>query len=232
MQILASGRAAGARGRVGVLAIRLGLTILLGAALGANVAAQQPPRFITALAVGWNGMPRVWNSACGGVVAPYDDHVKDPSFELRAARHVATRLSIEARAGVHTPVDLRSCVQIVPPHPDGLAVDRVYPNHDGNASVATDLRLRYEPRAGLVVSGGGGYLWAMHAPYLAIGPGIRVGGRVRLLADGDWLVGRFPYELLTTEWANNALIHLGERVGTHEWRSVVGVRLGVELRVR
>ncbi len=85
------------------------------------------------------------------------------------------------------------------------------------------------------MAAGAGWLWAAHAPYVAVSPGIRAGGRVRFLADVDLALARFPYDFISGEYVNGidgGILTVLSRSSEHEWRTLVSVRAGVEVRVR
>ena len=195
-----------------------------------SLSAQDSSRPALGFALGLNGMPRVWVSECGYYTAPFDDLARDFTAELRGSQPVARHFSLEGRATLHGFMSFRECAAIIPTHPDGIANSRAYPSQ-GTGTLATDLRLRWDDDDQLAVSAGGGWLWAMHAPYVAVGPGLRLGQRVRFLLDGEYLLGRFPYHAVVTDWRSNTPT-LVVSTETHEWRSLVGVRAGVEVRIK
>ena len=214
--------------------IRLLRAVALAAVASAPVlarplAAQRPGGPAFGFVVGLGRVPSAQESYCGQPVAW---HARGVLAEARAALPLGHHLSLEGRISAQNKVDLRTCGGIYPTVPDGTYASRAY-RLRGDGFAGTDLRLRYDvPRLPVVLMAGAGQLWGLRAPYVALGPGLRLGGRVRLILDGDALLARVPCDDLLTQWRGGVPVAVLSRVRSGEWRAVGGLRLGVELRLR
>ncbi len=188
--------------------------------------AQQPRRPSLGFVVGLGRVPSARDSYCGH---PVPWHARGVLAEGRVAVPLGRRFSLEGRLSAQSKVDLRTCAGTYPVVPDGTYSTREY-DLDGDGFAGADLRLRYDvPRVPLVLTAGAGQLWGLNAPYVAFGPGLRLGGRLRLIVDGDALVARVPYRAVRTLWRGGVPVDVLSRVSGGEWRALGGGRLGVEL---
>ncbi len=207
-----------------LLALSLALALPSGRAC-----AQAADHTAVGFAVGLGWLPSALDSYCGH---PVDQTVRGVMAEARLALPVRHRLSLEGRVSAQSKVALYSCAGIVQPPPDGTYWRREYYLH-GDGFAAADLRLRYDvPRVPLVLTGGFGQLWGLKAPYLVLGPGLRLGRRLRLILDGDLIWAHVPFDEVVTYWHGGVPETVVVRVPRNEWRTLGGGRLGIELGLR
>lgn len=203
--------------------------VLLGAGTGAagtGVSGQRTARVTLGGALGPAVVPGVLSSGCAGPGA----QIGGAGADLRGSVTVRRSLRLETRVGGVVGMDFQECKLVVTPLEEGLGVTRgSLGGHQG--SISTDARVRFDAGPG-VLTAGLGQLWAAHAPYVVLGPGLRLGERpFKLILDGDVLLMRLPYDSVTTEWHAYTPVREVSRVRHHELRKLLAARLGLELRL-
>ncbi len=194
-----------------------------------RLAAQRPGHPAVGFVVGLGWVPSARDSYCGH---PVDRTARGVLAEARLALPLGGRVSVEGRLSAQSKVALYSCAGIVQPVSDGMYGSREY-RLGGDGFAGGDVRLRYDvPRLPLVLTAGFGELWGLEAPYFVLGPGLRLGGRVRLILDGDLLFALVPYDNVLTQWRGGVPVDVLSRVPMNEWRTLGGGRLGIELSLR
>ncbi len=148
--------------------------------------------------------------------------------DLRAGMRLTAHVGVEARLGSYVTGMFAGCAIAFSPPPEGISTRPDYPfSQEGTSSL--DLRLRYEPLPVLTVTAGAGWLRAVHTPYVVLGPGIRAGGRVRLIIDDEVLFARFPYDMVTREAHAGQIVREISRSSGHEWRHLTSARAGLDV---
>ncbi len=117
---------------------------------------------------------------------------------------------------------------------DGVhVVDRHHGEVDGDWMQAMELGLGYSPARSPFLRGsvGAGWIRGTDAPFGTATLGLRLGGRLRLLADLGAHVGSAPYVQFREEWQGGKLVRSQELRQGRNWAIGPTLHVGIEGRL-
>jgi hypothetical protein len=83
-----------------------------------------------------------------------------------------------------------------------------------------------------LIATGPGWLWSSDVATISAGTGVRMGRLIRAAIDVEIIGYRIPWDELTAEWLDHAVVRkIAERRILH-WRSGVTFRAGLEIPLR
>lgn len=191
---------------------------------------QSPPKVVyLGIGAGLQAVPSAYAENCGALRG--NDPVAASGAEVRAGIPLSSAVSVEARSSIVRLAE-QTCTLIFRGHSQGIHRDRYRASEYRSRLLASDLRLRYEPYAPWVFTGGAGWTWSHGDAYLAASMGWRGGRRVRALLDAEITGHRISTRVLTREWRDHEVIEVLEERADAEWRMGLGFRLGLEVSLR
>ncbi len=219
-------------GQFGLLPLLAAL--FLGMVVSSSVSAQRVAgdaersiRPFLGVALGWGPFPGALQPECR---IGYEGRTPGLSADVAGGVSIGA-IRLEARNVWVASAVMEACFFIGPSWPSGVHTDRI-PAIDRGDFKLTNLRASYVFGAGpgfLMVTGGAGWIWQRDVPVVLLGSGIGVGGRVRLVANFDWLGYRIPWRVVTAEWQNGTIVRELESRSEHDWRSGRNFRFGIEI---
>lgn len=202
------------------------LVLPLLLALPAEAQKRGPVPFV-GLAVGGSSLPEAFSECTTDARS---------AGEIRAGVSFGA-LAVEARGGALLAGFAAECVIILPEETSLPGVHPVveYPYKRSDAHLSAEMRVRYSLPVGLplVVAAGAGRIAPQDIPYLVASAGVRTRGRVRVALDVDRSWFRVPFDVVVREFDQHG--DAGPALSTtrrHDWRPGLGVRLGLEIKLR
>lgn len=178
---------------------------------------------------GLQAIPAVYAENCG-VSLLSQNASGGYGAEVRAGMPLWTALSLEAQLTVHV-LPEQTCTLVGRGYSQGIHTERFRGSGYSRSLHGSDIRLRYEPYAPWVFTGGVGWLWNHGDPYVVGSMGWRWGRRLRAILDAEIRGHRISTELLTREWLNYEVIEVLSERTDHDWKMGIGFRLGLEVPI-